>query len=378
MTVHIIGAGLSGLASAFYLLEKTKNKKIIVYEATSQAQGRCASYFDKTLDAKIDNGTHLMLGANKTLLFMLEKCQTKTPLKKIGNDFLFYQRNQEPFKISTKSPLSALPHLKKIYPLLIESLLNTPFKQADKIMGLKTLLQCMGKKNGHVLLANPSLKDSVITPIVQYLQKNNVEFRLAHRLKSLNENQLVFFNETLPLEKKDKVILAVDAKNLKVLLPSLSEKNFPTPSFQAIVGVHYKLKTTLPQNSAFIGLVGCIGHWIFIKNNIVSVTISAANKLIETNTPDEIASKVWIEINDILNLSLPLPVYRVIIEKRATPLQTKHTNKTRLKTTQSGLNNLFLAGDFIKTNLPCTIEGALLSGKNAANAVLKTLKEEEK
>ncbi|HMH74927.1 MAG TPA: FAD-dependent oxidoreductase, partial [Bradyrhizobium sp.] len=43
-TVHIIGAGISGLSAAVRLANA--NFKVHVHEATQQAGGRCRSYFD--------------------------------------------------------------------------------------------------------------------------------------------------------------------------------------------------------------------------------------------------------------------------------------------------------------------------------------------
>ena len=61
-TVHIIGAGLSGLSAAVRLAEA--GCKVHVHEATQQAGGRCRSYFDAATDLIIDNGNHLLLSGN--------------------------------------------------------------------------------------------------------------------------------------------------------------------------------------------------------------------------------------------------------------------------------------------------------------------------
>src|ERR1700691_2585798 len=61
-TVHIIGAGISGLAAAVRLANA--NFKVHVHEATQQAGGRCRSYFDAATNLTIDNGNHLLLSGN--------------------------------------------------------------------------------------------------------------------------------------------------------------------------------------------------------------------------------------------------------------------------------------------------------------------------
>src|SRR5438105_14615791 len=62
-TVHIIGAGISGLSAAVRLANA--NFKVHVHEATQQAGGRCRSYFDAATNLTIDNGNHLLLSGNR-------------------------------------------------------------------------------------------------------------------------------------------------------------------------------------------------------------------------------------------------------------------------------------------------------------------------
>ena len=65
-TVHIIGAGLSGLSAALKL--SACGDSVIVHEATAFAGGRCRSYHDATLGMTIDNGNHLLLSGNRAAL----------------------------------------------------------------------------------------------------------------------------------------------------------------------------------------------------------------------------------------------------------------------------------------------------------------------
>ncbi len=60
--IHVIGAGLAGLAAALRLAPH--GREIFIHEAAPQAGGRCRSYFDATLGMVIDNGNHLLLSGN--------------------------------------------------------------------------------------------------------------------------------------------------------------------------------------------------------------------------------------------------------------------------------------------------------------------------
>lgn len=366
MTVHIIGTGISGLSAAFTLTQA--KIPVALYDAAGHAGGRCHSFFDKNLNAVIDNGTHLMLGANTALLDMLKQCPNDTPLKNCGHHILFLKKDGSAFQIDTSKPFKALFKLPVLYPLLCESVMNTPFKKADTGLFLKTAFKCFGKENGLVYLADPSLTDSVVKPVVHFLKNKNVPFYFGKRLKRVKEQTLSFFDgDEFSLSKEDKVILAVDAQNLSRLIVGAEEM-----PFQTIINFHFKADLRLPQNACFAGLIGFTGHWIFIKNGILSVTISAANTLLEKLSADAVASLVWQEISSLFKISSVLPVYRVIVEKRATVSQTKAVNQSRLNS-DIGSKTVFLAGDFTRTSLPCTIEGGVRSGITAAQNILNDI-----
>ena len=67
--VHVVGAGLSGLASAVALVGA--GATVRVHEAARFAGGRCRSYFEPSLGIAIDNGNHLLLSGNRATLAYL-------------------------------------------------------------------------------------------------------------------------------------------------------------------------------------------------------------------------------------------------------------------------------------------------------------------
>ena len=68
--VHVIGAGLAGLAAAVRLTEA--GAEVAIHEQAGQAGGRCRSYHDATLGTMIDNGNHVILSGNHAALDYLE------------------------------------------------------------------------------------------------------------------------------------------------------------------------------------------------------------------------------------------------------------------------------------------------------------------
>ncbi len=62
LSVHVVGAGLAGLAAAVRLAGGPR--EIVLHEAARQAGGRCRSFYDPALGLMIDNGNHLLLSGN--------------------------------------------------------------------------------------------------------------------------------------------------------------------------------------------------------------------------------------------------------------------------------------------------------------------------
>ncbi len=77
-TIHIIGAGISGLSAAVRLVNA--GHSVHVHEATQQAGGRCRSYFDAATNLTIDNGNHLLLSGNRHALAYARSIGTEAGL----------------------------------------------------------------------------------------------------------------------------------------------------------------------------------------------------------------------------------------------------------------------------------------------------------
>ncbi|MGN0905086.1 MAG: FAD-dependent oxidoreductase [Alphaproteobacteria bacterium] len=362
MTVHIIGAGMAGLSAAFALTRK--GIPAVVYDAGAHAGGRCYSFYDKTLDAVLDNGTHLMLGANRALLDMLKECSPVPALAAVEHDFLFYRVPAHSFfRLDLKRPLTALMRLPEIYRLLTESVMNTPAGEADALMLFKTAVKCFGSEKGRVYLAAPSLKAAVVDPVVSFLQNAGVPFRYHQKLRHIREDRLVFVQGEVPLPEGDKVILSVPPMNLSRILVGAPE--LPT---RTILNIHYKSEAQLPDGRRFAGLIGGSAHWVFVRDGVVSVTVSAADTLLDRHAPEILAGRIWHEIEPLLSENSRLPPHRILIDRRATLSQSRRVNAARLSA-DIGSSSVFLAGDGTATGLPCTIEGAVRSGSEAAEKI---------
>ena len=104
------------------------------------------------------------------------------------------------------------------------------------------------------------------------------------------------------------------------LLPNLTVPD----AFESILNVHFKIELQPEGDIAeagFVGIVNGTAQWIFMKRDHISVTVSAANKLID-RPADDLAVSIWRNVAKALDLDDDLtdevPPFRVIKERRAT------------------------------------------------------------
>jgi uncharacterized protein with NAD-binding domain and iron-sulfur cluster len=121
-----------------------------------------------------------------------------------------------------------------------------------------------------------------------------------------------------------------------------------------------------------LGVLGGTAEWLFAFPDRISVTVSAADALVDADR-EELARVFWHDIRRAYRFDAPFPVWQVVKEKRATFAATP-AQDARRPAAKTRWRNLFLAGDWTRTGLPATIEGALRSGKTAADLALRGLK----
>jgi squalene-associated FAD-dependent desaturase len=150
-------------------------------------------------------------------------------------------------------------------------------------------------------------------------------------------------------------------------------------SSSPIICVHLWLDREVTE-SPFVGFIGTTTQWLFNKRRIftqrgethpgyLSFVISGARKLVDRSN-DEILEIVTRDLHSMIPRSRDAKIVKSLVlkEKNATMAPDLPSHQLR-PTPKTPIDNLFLAGDWIQTGLPATIESAVISGRAAAAAV---------
>ena len=93
--------------------------------------------------------------------------------------------------------------------------------------------------------------------------------------------------------------------------------------------------------------------------------LSAADAIVDRDR-EALARTLWGDVAKALGIEAALPPWQIVKEKRATFAATPAQNAKR-PDSRTRWVNVVLAGDWIQTGLPATIEGAVRSGYKAAS-----------
>jgi len=413
-TIHIIGAGLAGLAAAQRASQS--HRAVAIHEATAQAGGRCRSYYDQATGMVIDNGTHLLLSGNRAALSFTEAIGSRSGLRgpheaqfpfidiASGEQWtLRFGDSRFPWWVFDKDrrvpqtgvvdylPLARLAWAQTdkpigkvmncggpIYdrfvgPLLLAALNISPQEGSARLAGAvvrETL--ALGGQACRPLLAYEGLGSVFVEPAITYLRERGIAVAFEDELIELlfgngRVSRMRFAKQTVDLGDNDAVILAVPPHVATNVVPDLIAPS----SFRGIVNAHFRVDPPahLPP---MLGVINGTCEWIFPLSGRISATISDGGRLFDMPRT-EVAQIIWNDIAKVAGLPPTLPPWQIVRERRATFAATPEQNARRPGAATSW-ENLFLAGDWTQTGLPATIESAIRSGYRAADLVMHRLR----
>jgi len=406
MRVHIIGGGVAGLAAAIGCVER--GVAVTLYEAAPQLGGRCRSYRHDEFGCDLDNGAHAVLANNAAVHRYLKTIGATDRLATFGRDGLpfvdvrdratwnlrlpqgLWAKSARPpgtsawdlicsarllwgsaNKAAHTSLNASITAVEKLWEPLCTSALNTPLIEADAAL-LSTVVRGMMRWSGlrsGLKLPMHSLTHTYIAPAQEWLQRHGAIVHLQLPLRDVGKSntrveRLVFSQTEVTVQATDAVVFA-----LPPWAPVWRQLglNFDALALSPIVNVHFRIAPT--HASRFVGMIGGLSQWLWVHDGVATVTISAADAHMNTDG-DTLAKTIWTEIAPLLgDPQMPLPPVHVVKERRATIRHVPGVAAYRpaIKTI---FQNVFLAGDWVNTGLPCTLESAVQAGFNAGLACL--------
>lgn len=421
----VIGGGLAGLSTAVFLADS--GFKVEVIETSPKLGGRTYSLPDKSTSDIIDNGQHILMGCYKDTLDFIRLIKAENNFifqEQLNVNFL--KENFEIFQLKANNLiypfnlLSALLSYKAIsltnrikllkffaklffYPdnslnkltvyqwleqenqteeliksfwgILCVGALNTNINKASAKVFSDILKRIFfsGSKAAAVILPRFGLSESFCDYSKKFIEERSGCISLLEPVDEIiaNGEKIVSIKTNKrEITGFDYAVSAVPYLMLRNILGKnagiLKDIDF---NYSTIVSIHIWLKENkLTEDSDFYGLIDSPVHWVFNHKSHLSLVISDANELADT-PKEEIFNIAALQLEKYLGISKDNIIsYKIIKEKRATFIPSNEILYKR-PNPYTVLKNFYLAGDWINTGLPSTIESAVKSGKMVSELI---------
>lgn len=417
--VIVIGGGISGLSAACFLAEKGFSVEVI--EASPKLGGRAYSFQDKQSGFVLDNGQHIMMGCYKETLSFLKLIGADKNIKFQENlEVNFLSKGRKGFILKASSlpyPFSLLTgilnyralsiterlsllriflklllysekdlkkrtvaewlseesqssnSIKSFWEILCIGTLNTSIYKASSLIFVRVLKEVFlkGKKNSLIVLPLSGLSDMYCSDAENFIKSHEGKISISEEVEK------VFIRKGRVLSVKtnkremtdfDYVLSTIPFYSLQKIVP-VNEIPF---KYSPILSAHFVLRDN-PLKEPFYGLIDSPVQWIFNRGTHISIVISSAEKLIDISN-EELSSLIIAEIEKYTSIKKEnILSCRIIKEKRATFVPSNNIVDKR-PAVSTKISNLFIAGDWVETKLPATLEGAVVSARAAVDEML--------
>jgi squalene-associated FAD-dependent desaturase len=426
MNVAVIGGGYAGMAAAVTLAER--GVPVTVFEAARTLGGRARRVEHR--DLALDNGLHILVGAyGETLRLMrLVGADPELLLLRLPFTWCIHDRltlraaglpapwhllaglmtargaplanrlstarfvlkmRQRGYILERDTTVATLlethgqagPLARLFWRPLCISALNTPPEAASAQVFLNVLRDCLdgGRTASDLLLPRVDLTRLFPEPAADYVQARGGAVLTGHRVTAIDERESGFSVRCGAVEQSfSHVICALAPYHAEAFLVGVSALAEAAEAvgrldYQPIYSVYLHYPEDLRLPAPMLGFDSALLQWTFDRgalagqHGVIGAVISAEGA--HQDLPlDELAGLVHQELQQQLGL-LPEPSwFRVIAEKRATFACTPQLKRPESRTP---LRHFLLAGDYVASAYPGTIEAAVRSGIGAARQILE-------
>ena len=431
MNVAVIGGGYAGMAAAVTLAEQ--RVPVTVFEAAKTLGGRARRVEHR--DIVLDNGLHILIGAYTETLrlmrqvgadpelalmrlpltwqvhqrFSLKAAGLPAPLhllagliaatgaplsERLSAARFIWRMRRQGYALARDVTVEALldQHAqgwrmtRMLWRPLCVSALNTPPELASAQVFLNVLRDSLdaSREASDMLLPRADLSRLFPEPAADYVMANGGAVLTGSRVTEIEQgtedNEDGFTVRSSGGEAVfSHVVCALPPYHAGAFLIGISAlaevaERVERLAYQPIHSVYlgYPREVRLP--APMLGFESALLQWAFDRgalagqHGVIGAVISAQGPH-QDLAQDELGRLVHQELQQQLGL-LPDPLWcRVIAEKRATFACAPGLKRPESRTP---LTNFFLAGDYVASDYPATLESAVRSGVAAARAILGT------
>lgn len=425
--VAIIGAGYAGLACAVEL--SRRGVHVVVFERSHTLGGRARGLYKDGW--QVDNGQHILLGAYAELTRLMRvvgvtpKALLTLPLtlhipgklslraaglpapwhlalgllraegltwadRKSAMGLLDWLKKRR-FRLERDMPVSNLllqtgqtATLRKyIWEPLCVAALNTPAHEASAQVFANVLRDSLAAdaRASDMLLPRVDLSELFPVPATRYLGRRRSQVHTATAIEAIRIEEDGFsLKGDWSLDHYQHLVVATAPYHAAPLLATTGRcerlvELIHGLEHEPIVTVYLAYPAGIRLPGPIIGLPDAPGQWAFDRSqiaggeeehNLISVVISAHGAHDDLEKEALIVA-VHSQLERLLHRRLPAPTWsQAITEKRATfacrPGVTRPTHRTPVP-------GLWLAGDYVESDYPATLESAVRAGLRCAEVI---------
>ncbi len=415
--IAIIGGGWAGLAAAIELT--LAGRRITLFEAAPKLGGRARAVDWNGLS--IDNGPHLLLGAYRETLRLIDLLGTRNqidrrPLRLLGPNLdlrlptlpaplhlavglatarglswhekwaaarLIRRLQGQDWRLPTDANLSDWLHregqperlIRRLWQPLALAALNTPIDLASAQTFAIVLRDSLGgpRAASDALFTRTNLEALFSEPAQHWLEAHGAHLHTGQRIRQLRRTATDWQLDNRP-DTYEQVILATSPVETARLLEGQTVVSLHSAlahlSWQPIANLwlHFTDRLTLAYPMQALGEADA--PWLLDRqttaDGLVCLIASADGPHEQTDPEQRLAD--WLTLLERHYGPLPrLREHRWIRERRATFAATPDRPRFEARTDLPGL---WLAGDYTHPDYPATLEGAVCSGVQCARSLL--------